>query len=246
MLVAVCTTNPTERYIAAIPDSRNALAGRRNATRKSRLQVPADKSSVEGTQIVSNPHIKFQTLAHSQCVAWCCDKEQERCASNVTNQCEPKIENPLHNESNSTYTSIKNMTLAGPTGVDRNLQGTAIISKNGGDGSTQTLEPNTNSNGRTNSSDGGSGEPSAGVIAGATLGGLAGLVLIVTGIIWISKGFARKKVITEFRRQQYPQSSWQERTLERGMGRSGSNVQEPPKLVTDDDMWDGGRRVFRP
>jgi hypothetical protein len=56
MLVAVCTTNPTERYIAAIPDSRNALAGRRNATRKSRLQVPADKSSVEGTQIVSNPH----------------------------------------------------------------------------------------------------------------------------------------------------------------------------------------------
>jgi hypothetical protein len=138
------------------------------------------------------------------------------------------------------------MTLAGPTGVDRNLQGTAIISKNGGDGSTQTLEPNTNSNGRTNSSDGGSGEPSAGVIAGATLGGLAGLVLIVTGIIWISKGFARKKVITEFRRQQYPQSSWQERTLERGMGRSGSNVQEPPKLVTDDDMWDGGRRVFRP
>ncbi|KAF8246607.1 hypothetical protein K440DRAFT_631156 [Wilcoxina mikolae CBS 423.85] len=179
---------------------------------------------------------------------WCCNKEQERCASDESNRCEPKIENPLLHESNSTYTSVKNVTLAGPTGVDGRAQGTATNAKNGGDGPTQTPQPNTNGNVGADGGDGGSarGTPSAGVIAGATIGGLAGLVLIVMGIIWVSKGFAREKLATAFRRQQNPQSSSQERTLNGGVVRSGANTQEPPKLATEDDTWDGCRRVFRP
>ncbi|KAF8531450.1 hypothetical protein BDD12DRAFT_27727 [Trichophaea hybrida] len=179
---------------------------------------------------------------------WCCNKEQERCASDESNQCEPRVENPLLHESNSTYTSVKNMTIAGPIDIDSSIQGTTTNSKNGGDEPTQTPQSNTNSNAGADGGDSGNAreKPSAGVIAGATIGGLAGLVLIVMGIIWVSNGFAREKLATAFRRQQNPQSSSQERALNGEMVRSGANMQEPPKSATEDDTWDGCRRVFRP
>jgi hypothetical protein len=140
------------------------------------------------------------------------------------------------------------MTIAGPIDIDSSTQGTATNSKNGGDGPTQTPQSNTNSNPGADGGDSGNAREKlrAGVIAGATIGGLAGLVLIVMGIIWVSNGFAREKLATAFRRQQNPQSSSQERTLNGEVVRSGANMQEPSKLATEDDTWDGCRRVFRP
>jgi len=125
--------------------------------------------------------------------AWCCNIVQENCVSNgfSSNGCWMKIPNPLRNESNDTYTTVKNMTLTGPTGV-----GTSVITSTGVQETASTTR--SSGGGVSTAADSGSGvgdgTSDAGVIGGATTGGLV-LGLIVAGVIWLLRRHSRKKAL---------------------------------------------------